>query len=95
MPSYIAKRFLIDGQVQGVGCRGQIYDLVESIGHLSGYVRNLPSGQVELCIKGPEWRINDLEKYLRLKLDPPVVVERILVEEWPESADYNGFIIRR
>jgi len=95
MPSYVAKRFILEGRVQGVGCRAQVYDLVESIGHLSGFVRNLENGNVELCIKGPEWRISDLEKFLRSKLDPPVKIERVLVEEWPEASQYNGFIIKR
>ncbi len=95
MPKYIAKRFILEGRVQAVGCRAQIYDLVEGIGHLSGFVRNLSNGTVELCVKGPDWRITDLEGVLRGKLSPPVWVERLLVEDWTESEAYNGFIIRR
>lgn len=96
MPKYIAKRFILEGSVQGVGCRAQIYDIVEGIGHLSGFVRNLPNGHVEVCVKGPDWRVNDLEGILRQKLDPPVVVDRMLVDEWVEEREaFNGFIIRR
>lgn len=95
MPNYIAKRFILEGQVQGVGCRGQIYDLVESIGHLSGFVRNLANGHVEVCVKGPDWRVNDVEKILRAKLFAPVRVDRLLVEEWPNASEVNGFTIKR
>ena len=95
MPNYLAKRFILEGQVQGVGCRAQIYDLVESIGHISGFVRNLSNGNVEVCAKGPDWRLDDLEKILRAKLHPPVKIERVLVEEWKDAASTNGFSIRR
>lgn len=95
MPNYVAKRFILEGEVQGVGCRAQIYDLVESIGHISGFVRNLGDGTVELCAKGPDWRLNDLERILRGKMHPPVFIERVLVEEWKDSFSTNGFVIKR
>jgi acylphosphatase len=96
MPKYVAKRFLLEGQVQGVGCRAQIYDLVEGIGHISGYVRNLLDGGVELRVKGPDWRVSDLEDILRNRMRPPVRVERLLVEDIQDAdVPVTGFVIQR
>ena len=95
MPSLVAKRFQLIGRVQGVGCRVQVHELVEGIGHLSGFVRNLPDGSVEVCLKGPDWRMADIEKILREKLWEPVRVDRVEVEELPGSFAPTGFVIRR
>jgi len=96
MPSFVGKRFVLEGSVQAVGCRAQIYDLVENLGHISGFVRNLPNGTVEVCAKGPEWRIQDLERILREKLRHPVKVERLLVEDWPANPqEFHGFRVLR
>ncbi len=96
MPSYTAKRFILEGRVQGVGCRAHVYDLVENIGHISGFVRNMSNGSVEVCVKGPEWRLQDLERILRTKLQPPIKIDRLLVEDWqPKAEEFNGFRILR
>lgn len=95
MPSYIARRFILEGKVQGVGCRARVYEAVENLGHLSGYVRNLPNGSVEVCVKGPDWRVNDLEKFLRAKLSSPVQVDRLLVESIEAINLPNGFAVKR
>ena len=95
MPSYVARRFVLEGQVQRVGCRARIYEAVENLGHISGYVRNLPNGSVEVLVKGPEWRVNDLEKYLRSKMQEPVRVDRLLVEDASEIQIPNGFAVKR
>ena len=95
MPSYIARRFVLEGKVQGVGCRARVYEAVENLGHISGYVRNLPNGSVEVCAKGPDWRVNDLEKFLRTRMSAPILVERVLVEEVEGSELPNGFVVRR
>jgi acylphosphatase len=93
MPRYIGKRFIISGRVQGVGCRAQIYEWVESIGHLSGWVKNLESGDVELCVKGPDWRIADLERILQTKMIAPVRVDRVFAENLGSDFAPTGFII--
>jgi acylphosphatase len=95
MPKYIGKRFLLSGKVQGVGCRARIQEIVESIGHLSGHVKNLSDGQVEVCVKGPDWRVNDLEKVLKKQLSPPIVVNQFQGEEMPLDYAPTGFVILR
>jgi acylphosphatase len=95
MPSYIGKRFVLEGRVQGVGCRARIQEIVESIGHISGHVKNLPEGSVEVCVKGPDWRMADLEKVLKDQLGYPIQVTRFSVENMPPDYAPTGFRILR
>ncbi len=47
------------GSVQGVGFRYTVRDMADRL-HLTGWVRNLPDGRVELWAEGEEGRLNDL-----------------------------------
>ena len=95
MPSFTAKRFILQGTVQGVGCRAIIQEIVENIGHLAGFVRNLPNGAVEICLKGPSWRMDDFERIIRTQLSPPIKIDRLLSETLPEEFTAAGFRILR
>ncbi|MBI2602554.1 MAG: acylphosphatase [Deltaproteobacteria bacterium] len=53
MTNIICKRVLFHGQVQGVGFRYKTLRLSESF-QVSGYVKNLPSGAVEVVAQGQE-----------------------------------------
>ncbi len=59
----IARRYLISGIVQGVGFRYFVRRKAELYG-LSGWVRNLPDGRVEVFAQGPEESLKELEKDL-------------------------------
>jgi acylphosphatase len=59
-----ALRYLVSGQVQGVGFRWFVARHARSLG-LSGYARNLPDGRVEVVVKGPVEALPDLERLLR------------------------------
>ncbi len=81
--------------MQGVGCRARIQEIVESIGHLSGHVKNLPDGNVELCVKGPDWRVMDLEKVLKDQLSFPIRVNKLTSQEMPADYAPTGFVISK
>jgi acylphosphatase len=49
----IARRYFVSGIVQGVGFRYFTQDEAERL-HLSGYVRNLRDGRVEVYAIGPQ-----------------------------------------
>ena len=68
--NYVARRYLISGIVQGVGFRYFAQDEAERL-HLSGYVRNLRDGRVEV------YAIGSPEKLARL---------RTLIERGPRGA---------
>jgi acylphosphatase len=80
------------GYVQGVFFRAFVSQQAEEI-NLTGYVRNLPSGAVEVAAEGER---GQLERLLdRLRVGPPAArVERVTAS-WAEySGAYSGFRIR-
>lgn len=92
----VAKQWLLKGRVQGVGCRAQIAEAVLQLGHVSGWVRNLEDGRVEVMAKGPQWRLDSLDLWLHKHLRAPVQAQEILCQEkTPEEVDQTGFVIRR
>jgi len=56
-------RYLVSGQVQGVGFRWFVARHARSLG-LNGYARNLPDGRVEVVVSGPEEVLPRLEQLL-------------------------------
>jgi acylphosphatase len=60
-----ARRFQVHGQVQGVGFRFFVLRHARALG-LRGFVRNLPSGAVEVVAAGPESALSQLERELRI-----------------------------
>ncbi len=94
--SFVAKRIVLLGRVQGVGCHAQVLESALQIGHLSGFVRNLESGEVEVRVKGPDWRVADFEKILKEGLPSPIRVDVARVDDISlEEVDQVGFVIRR
>ena len=59
----VARRWLIRGRVQGVGFRYFAQRAASELG-LTGYVRNLDDGRVEVYAVGPEARISELASLL-------------------------------
>jgi acylphosphatase len=60
----ISARYLISGDVQGVGFRWFVARHARSMG-LSGYARNLADGKVEVVVSGPDEALPELERLLR------------------------------
>jgi len=60
----MVRHYLISGRVQGVGFRWFVHREAAEL-NLNGWVRNLPSGEVECVAAGPEDRLKDLETHLR------------------------------
>jgi acylphosphatase len=58
------RRFLVGGQVQGVGFRWFVARHARGLG-LAGYARNLGDGRVEVVASGAESALNELELLLR------------------------------
>ena len=62
-----AIRASVRGRVQRVGYRRFILDLAQELG-VSGYVKNLPDGSVELYVQGEN---PDLSRFIELVKSPP------------------------
>jgi acylphosphatase len=62
--SSIARQYFVRGRVQGVGYRWFVQKAADELG-LSGYVRNLDDGRVEVYAVGTPDRISELAAMLR------------------------------
>jgi len=78
-----ARRFFVQGRVQGVGYRFFVQELAEELG-LRGYVRNLRDGRVEVLAMGSPEKL----RRLRQALEKGPLMARVaeLIEE-PASLD--------
>jgi acylphosphatase len=57
------RHFLVSGRVQGVFYRAATQETARQLG-LTGWVRNLPDGRVELTACGEPSRVAELERWL-------------------------------
>jgi len=79
------------GHVQGVGFRYTAHSIAR--GHnVSGYVRNLPDGRVELVAEGPPREIEAFLHEVRERLGSFIRDERADTGE--ANGEFNGFEIR-
>ena len=87
----IARRYLISGDVQGVGFRYFVLRQVEGLGKISGFVRNLRDGRVEVYAQGEVEELDALEASLRKGPRGGWVSSVKVTEEVPEGryADFR------
>jgi acylphosphatase len=64
MQPVIARRYFISGRVQGVGFRYYAQRMARQI-PVSGWVRNLDDGRVEICANGTADKLSDFEARIR------------------------------
>lgn len=88
----VARRYLISGRVQGVGFRYYVEDLARHEG-VSGYVRNLPDGRVEVLVEGDAATVGRVETTL-WRGPGGARVDDVTVEEVTPSGKVTGFRIR-
>lgn len=87
-----AKHFLIRGRVQGVGFRWFTQRAAARL-KIQGYVRNLPTGEVEVCAQAEESQIADFKQELS-RGPVGARVSEIVERDLPVSSDYSNFFIR-
>lgn len=86
----ICKRVIYSGRVQGVGFRYTVHRLAEGYA-VTGYVRNLPDGNVELVAEGPADRV---EAFLAAVAERMAdYIRRTTVQEQPPGG-YPDFTIK-
>ncbi len=86
----VCKRVLYSGRVQGVGFRYTAHGVSEGFG-VSGYVRNLPSGDVELVAQGAPGQVDAFLAAVERQMAG--YIEAKNVHEHPPIG-YSGFQIR-
>jgi acylphosphatase len=92
MPGTIARKYVIGGQVQGVGYRYFAVRTARDLG-LSGWVRNLRDGRVEVVAVGAAAKLSRFEGELRLG-PLRAEVRSVEMEDLSLDAKIEGFHIR-
>ncbi len=89
-PASSARRFYIEGRVQGVGYR-YFAERVANELSLTGYTRNLSDGRVEVYAAGPAGKLSELAG--RLRMGPRMADVRGVEEVEAPVLDYSDFRI--
>ena len=91
MPTTVCKRVLYEGRVQGVGFRFTAVELAAGYA-VAGYVRNLPTGDVELVAEGA---VDQVDGFLAAVAERMAdSISRATVQDAPPTG-YSGFSVRR
>ncbi len=85
----ITKRSYFSGLVQGVGFRAQTMKIAQSF-PVSGYVRNLRDGRVEILSQGTSTAVEEFLKAVRTFLQ--AYIEGVETEDAPWES-HEGFTI--
>lgn len=83
---------IVKGRVQGVSFRYFVQEQAEHLG-ISGWVRNLWNGSVEVTAEGSQ---QNLETFIQaLHVGPPMArVDEVKVEWQTFNGEFNGFQVR-
>ena len=92
MPEVIRARALVHGRVQGVGFRYATLSRARMLG-VVGWVRNLPSGEVEVEAQGSPGGVEKLIDWLRVGPRSAIVVD-VRVAPATVDPDADAFMIR-
>ena len=85
-----AKHIIFVGRVQGVGFRFTAMNIANRFA-LTGMVRNLPNGAVEMTVQGPADDIDDCIKDIEESFDG--YIRETKTEEIPPNPCYKDFKI--
>ena len=89
----VARRFVISGEVQGVGYRFFAHRAAARH-HIVGHIRNLPDGSVEAVVEGPADKVEAFKH--DLATGPQfAVVERVEEIDIEPTGTYSSFRIER
>lgn len=92
MADLVSIQAIVYGYVQGVLFRDFVSRRATELG-LTGYVRNLPEGSVEVNAEGRRKQLEKLISYL--KVGPPAAEVEKVVVNWSEyTGNYSRFAIR-
>jgi acylphosphatase len=84
---------IVHGQVQGVYFRAFTTQQAENLG-LTGYARNLPTGEVEVYAEGDKAQLEQLVEYLQ-EGPPAAKVDEVVTEWGAYIGRYSDFRVVR
>jgi acylphosphatase len=79
------------GRVQGVGFRYTVKNIAMRH-NVCGYVRNLPDGQVELIVEGPDAEIDQLVASVQDRMHD--YIRNVAITTLPATGEFSQFLIR-
>jgi len=83
---------IVSGRVQGVSFRAYTIRTARAMG-LAGWVRNLPSGEVEIVAEGAAETLDRLVQWART--GPSLArVDDLSVEHEPPTGEFSDFVLR-
>ena len=85
------RTYLFSGHVQGVGFR-YTAQVIAGNHPVTGYVRNLPDGRVELVMEGDSAEIEKLVDRLKDQMEGHI--SRVTQNESPATGEFPDFSIR-
>jgi acylphosphatase len=88
----VRNRIIIAGKVQGVGYRKFVVAHALAL-NLSGFCRNLPSGEVEVDVEGAHEKVQELIRYLQMGPSRGHV-DQVIVSPSLEPLSESTFVIR-
>ena len=92
MTKAVRARLIITGRVQGVFYRYSTVAEAKRIGDLTGWVRNLPNGDVEALIEGKVDKVNELIQWCQS--GPPGSNVLGVTIDWEEyEGEFSDFSI--
>jgi acylphosphatase len=88
----VGRRLLVSGRVQGVGFRWFALEAASAEG-VAGWVRNLPTGDVEIVAEGDAEAMERFER--RIRRGPGRSrIDDVATEIVPPTGRYSGFTAR-
>ena len=82
----------VKGLVQGVSYRYHTLQMASGL-DITGWVRNMPNGDVQGCFEGEKTDVEALIDWCRI--GPRLAsVDRVIVEQEPFSGEFRGFKVR-
>ena len=85
------RTYTFSGHVQGVGFRYTARGVASGY-PVTGFVRNLPDGRVEMVIEGDAGDLEALAADLGRKMEG--FIKRVDVSESPATGEFTGFSVR-
>lgn len=85
------KHITLEGRVQGVGMRWTVDKIAHKF-EVTGYVRNLYNGFVEIVAQGDEQEIEIFLDYI--KQNAPGRITKCIVTDLTSSAEYEKFKVK-
>ncbi|MCD6098907.1 acylphosphatase [bacterium] len=89
----VRANILVKGIVQGVGFRHFVLVNARRLNITEGYVRNLPTGDVEVVVEGERGLLNELIKQLRIG-PRSAWVKDVVVSFGEPTGEFDSFEVR-